>query len=354
MTLRKMVLFIDNRFRIANDKRKRITRYRYIKSKPMQNPDKHGESLKQHILTVAAISALGALAAGAVRLDQYIGNHEVNEDTEAEPEMIFHHQAENDETLVLLGGLCMATDRMAKRCKTQLAPGVSLVAPIWPETGFNKKITLEKTWQHIEQTKPNKIHLGSISMGGPLGLDFLDHGLKSGRQELVEKVVNWGIIGSPMYLGAVRHGPRELVELVDRFGYSYVLNHSRPLLRRWNLNSIANAPSTKIVPQCKYLASQHAARLPIMPQRVLYVRGKKNDPVVDEDGSIKYLEQKHGLIVEQPLNEDWEESEHARTDKASLWFLLSQFGIAKPIAPVVIEQPRTPLTISLQQSTAAA
>jgi hypothetical protein len=320
----------------------------------MQNPNRYGETLKQHIVTAGIISAVGALAAGALKLDQYLGNHVYTEDTEAEPEMVSHHDPDNDQTLVLLGGLCMRTDKVAKRCKSQLAHGVNFIAPILPDTGFNPPITHEKTWQEVERSNPKKILLAGISMGGPQGWDWLDYGLKTGRQDLVEKVTDWGMIGSPMDKSAVRPGPRALVNMVDRLGYSYILNHSRPMLRRWDLKSIANAPSTKIVPQCKYLAGKHAGQLPVMPKHVVYVRGIFPDPVVNEDRSIKILEQKLGFKVEQVVNDDWTHREHAPTDKASLWFLLSQLGVAKPNQPAVLLEQPDPFLLEVGRTALAA
>jgi hypothetical protein len=305
----------------------------------MQNPNRHSETLRQQILTAGIISAVGAVAAGMIKLDQYMGTRDATEDAQADPEIIFHDQPDGDTTLVLLGGLCMGTNNIAKRCKSQLANGVSLVAPIFPDTGFNPVTIFEKTYQKLEETKPSKVILAGLSMGGPLGWDWLQYGLNTGRQELVEKVSSMGLCGSPMDKSAIRLGPRTLVKMVDVLGYSYTLNRSRPLLRRWNLNSIANAPSTKIVPQCKYLAGNHAGKLPIMPGRVVWIRGMLPDPVVDEDRSISILEQKLGAKVEQIVNKAWVLSEHVPTGKPSLRFMLEQLGIAKPNESTIPQMP---------------
>lgn len=332
----------------------RITGARYVKSKTMQNKNDYGETLRQHILTAGIISAVGALAAGAIKFDQYLGTREVAEDTQAEPEMAFHHKPDNDRTLVLLGGLCMNTADLAKNCRSQLAEGVSLITPIYPETGFNPQIIFEKTYQKLEETNPKEVFVLGISMGGPMNWDLLAYGLKTGRQELVEKVSGWGMAGSPMDKKAIRFGPRTLVDMVHRRGYSYALNHSRPLLRRWNLDSIANAPSTKIVPQCMYLAGEHAGRLPISLKRVVYMRGMLPDTVVDEDRSITILEQKLGLTVEKVVNEAWTKRDHARTGKESLRFMLSQFGIAKPKEPAVVQELHPSFPMNMEQSALAA
>lgn len=319
---------------------KRITKVRSVKTQKMQNSNEHEESLKHHLIAVGVISAVGAVAAGALKLDQYLGNRDITEDVIAEPELIFHHQADKTKALVLLGGLCMNTGNVAKRCKSQLADNVSLIAPIFPDTGFNPTTIFEKTYRKLEETNPDEVILAGLSMGGPLSWDWLDYGWQTGRQDLVKKVSTMAFQGSPMNKSAIRPGPRSLINMVEMLGYSYMLNRTRPLLRRWNLNSIANAPSTKIVPQCIYLAREHAGRLPETPERVVWFRGMLPDPIVNEDRSIKILEQKLGRKVEQIVDTAVTQKEHVPTDKRALWFMLSQLGIAKPSELITTQKPQ--------------
>jgi hypothetical protein len=322
----------------------RITGTKHVNTKTMQNPNKYNETLKQHILAAGIISAVGAVAAGALKLDQYLGSRDGIEDGLAEPELIVHHP-DKTKALVLLGGLCMSTNTVAKRFKSQLADDISLIAPIFPDTGFNPITVFERTYQKLEETNPDEVILAGLSMGGPLGWDWLDYGWQTGRQDLVKKVSTMALWGSPMDKCAIRPGPRSLISMVETLGYSYILNHSRPLLRRWNLNSIANAPSAKIVPQCKYLAGKHAGELPVTPDRVVWFRGMLPDPVVNEDRSIKILEQKLGFKVEQIVDQSSTRKEHVPTNKRAIWFMLSQLGIAKSNEPVAAQKPQMTLGI---------
>lgn len=286
---------------------------------------------KQPLVAAGIISAVGALAAGAIRLDRYLGSRDITEDT-AGPDFYIDHKPGADKTLVLLGGLCMQTDAVAERYRSQLAEDTNLIAPIFPETNFNPQTIFERTFRQLEMTKPKEILIAGLSMGGNLGWDLLDYGVKTGRQELVEKVSGFGAWGTPFGKNAIRFAPRMLLNTVSRLGYSYTLDRSRSILINHDYKSLMDAHPAKVVPQCRYLAGNHAGSLQVTPEHIVFIRGALPDPIVNEDAAARALEQKAGRRIEQVVNTDSTRAEHAPTDKKSAWFMLNQLGIAKPVA----------------------
>lgn len=312
--------------RIALRKRKRITRFEGIKAM-LEN--KHGEIPKQPLLAAGIISAAGALAAGALKLDHYFGRRGID-NTEIEPDFVIDHRSGSDQTLVLLGGLCMNTHSVAKNFRSQLADTTSLVAPVFPETCFDPEIIFEKTFEKIEQINPKEILIAGLSMGGIMACDWLEYGLKTGRQDIVERVSGIVTRGTPFGKDAIRFAPRMLLNTVSRLGYSYTLDHGRSLLKNFNCRSLIEANPAKVVPQCRYLAGNHTSPLVFAPERIIFVRGLHPDPIVDEKSAIKAFEKKVGRPVEQVVDNSSTKSEHAPTNRMSAWFMLDQLGIAKP------------------------
>jgi hypothetical protein len=292
--------------------------------------NKH-EIPKQPLVAAGIISAVGALAAGAIKLDRYFGSRGISEDSENTPDFVIEHKPEADKTLVLLGGLCMKIDEVAERYSSQLADDTNLIAPIFPETSFNPQVIFERTFRQLEATQPKEILIAGLSMGGYLGWDMLEYGVKTGRQELVEKVSGFSAWGTPFGKNAIRLAPRMLLNTVSRLGYSYTLDRSRSILIKQDYKSLMEAHPAKVVPQCRYLAGNHAGTLPITPDRIVFIRGAVPDPIVNEDAAAKALEHRAGQPIERVVNNESTRAEHAPTDKKSAWFMLNQLGIAKPI-----------------------
>lgn len=326
MVLRKLFHIIGLPLYIAIRFHRRINRFEGIKTM-LEN--KHGEIPKQPLLAAGIISAVGAVAAGALKLDHYFGSRGID-NSESDPDFVIDHKPKADKTLVLLGGLCMHTDTVAERYKSQLADDTNLVAPIFPENCFDPKSIFERTFEHVEKTNPKQIYIAGLSMGGLLGWDWLAHGLETGRDEIVSKVSGVVARGTPFGKDAIRFAPRMLLNTVSRLGYSYTLDHGRALLKGWNCKSLMEANPAKVVPQCRYLAGNHAGQLPFTPPHIVFIRGSKSDPIVNEGAAIKALEQLTGRPVELAVDQENKKAEHAPTDKKSAWFMLNQLGIAKP------------------------
>jgi hypothetical protein len=304
----------------------RITGFKSIKA---MLEYKH-EIPKQPFVAAGIISAAGALAAGALKLDRYFGSRGIAEE-QSEPEFLIDLKPDADKTLILLGGLCMNTENVAKRYRSELADDTNLVAPLFPEKSFDPESLFEKTYQHVEATAPQEIKIVGLSMGGLLGWDWLDYGLKTGRRELVEKVTDIGLWGTPVGKDAIRFAPRMLLNTVSRLGYSYTLDHGRSLLKGWNCKSLMEAHPAKVVPQCRYLASNHAGPLSITPARIVFVMGAIPDPIVNEEVAARAQEQKTGRSIERAIYTDMERAEHAPTSKKAAWFMLNQLAVAKPL-----------------------
>lgn len=293
--------------------------------------NRNGEIPKQPLIAAGIISAVGALAAGALKLDHYLGSRGLKID-DADPEFIIDYKPAADKTLILFGGLCMHTDEVAERYKSQLASDTNLIAPIFPETGFDPKSIYEKTLAHIEEINPSEIYIAGLSMGGLLGWDLIAHGLETGRKEIVERVKGVAVRGTPFGKDAIRFGPRMLLNTVSRLGYSYTLDRGRSLVKNQSYKSLLEASPAKVVPQCRYLAGNHANKISVVPEQIIYIRGELPDPIVSETTAARSFEHRIGKPVEMVVDHEFQLSEHAPTDKRSAWFMLNQLGIAKPVA----------------------
>lgn len=291
--------------------------------------NKYSEIPKQPLVAAGIISAVGVVAAGIRKLDGYLGSRGIDA-SENDPDFVIDYKPDADKTLVLLGGLCMHTDEVANNFQSQLADDTNLVAPIFPETCFDPKTIFEKTFQHLEKTNPKQVFIAGLSMGGIMGWDLLEYGLQTGRNTIVENTAGLVTRGTPFGKDAIRFAPRMLLNTVSRLGYSYTLDHGRALLRGRNCDSLIEASPAKVVPQCRYLAGNHASTLPVIPERIVFVRGAKPDPIVNENVAIRAFERKLGRPIEQAVDDRSVKSEHAPTDKRSAWFMLNQLGIAKP------------------------
>lgn len=295
----------------------------------MLNSDKNSETAKNYFVTAGVMAAVGGAATAAFRLDQYYGGRGIPEMPSTEPELFFQPRQDADKTLVLLGGFCMGTKGVAKRFNSQLADDVNLIAPIAPDVGFNPQTMFESTYRALEKTNTSKLYVAGLSMGGRLAIDFVNHGFRTGRQDFF-KDYSMAFRGSPMDKHCVRVMPRLLLDTIGLLGYSYTLDHARPILRRFSAKSAATAPITRVVEEGNYLLSDFDRTLPVRPKRVIWVRGMKPDPTINEDRSISLLQKDIGMAIEQYFDKDCTEPKHMPTNKRAAQFMLSKFDLVKP------------------------
>ena len=305
---------------------RRITEIRTYTA--MSELNKHFETVKTPLLAAGMVSAVGALT---LRLDQYLGHRNVVDESGNELDFFVHERPQADTTLVLLGGLCMTGEHVAQRFDRQLSDNVNLVSPIYAPNGLNTGLLFDRLFDEVEKTNPRHIKIAGLSMGGLLSWDWLDHGLKTGRRETVEKVSEVALRGVPAEQRAIRTAPRMLLNTVNKHGYSYALDHSRPLLKRWNCVSLLEASPATIVQQCRYLADRHDSAPSVLPERIVFLRANVPDPIVKEDTAVACLERRLGRSIEQAVDTSYNQSSHIPTDQQSVRFMLYQLGIAKQL-----------------------
>lgn len=294
----------------------------------MSELNKHFETVKNPLLAAGMVSAVGALT---LKLDRYFGRRSITDESGTDLGFFIDERPEAETTLVLLGGLCMMGKHVAQRYASELADDVNLVSPIYASNGFNKELLFDRLYEEVEKTNPKKIMVAGLSMGGLLPWDWLSYGLETGHADTVEKVSAAVLRGVPADQKAIRPAPRMLLNTVSRRGYSYALDHGRPLLKRWNCVSLLEATPVTIAQQCRYLASRHDTVPSVLPEQIVFVRGNAPDPVVDEDVAVASLERRLGQPIEQAIDISFNKSSHVPTDQQSVRFMLSQLGIAKPV-----------------------
>ncbi len=307
----------------------------------MDTPNKHAEFGRQQLLTVGLTSAVGALGmtVAGLSLDHYMGKRGISLSETDEPEVITHTRETVHKTLVLMGGLCMGTQDVAGRFYSQLDEHVDLIAPIAPQSGFNPHRLFEKTYQKLEDGNPDEVLLLGLSMGGLLGWDFLRYGLEHGKDDMVARVSTMAFRATPIGKRAIRPGPRALLTSVGILGYSYMLDHhGRAFLQRRNFASVASAPASRVVPECKYLSRAHMEPLNTTPERLLWIRGRHPDPIIYEDVSIRALTAATGKAPEIHIDERSDRIAHMPTDRRSARFVLDAMGIATDRRPPSAQQ----------------
>lgn len=291
-------------------------------------PENKYERIPQPIIAASLASSIGLLAASALRIDQRLGRSEIVTE-QSNPEFIVTNKSNADRTIVLLGGLCMNTESLGKRFAKQLPDDTNLVSPIFPKACFNPEQIFEETLRHTESTKPRDVIIAGFSMGGLLGLDLMNYGTQTGKTDVINNVSHFISRGTPFSNNAIRPGPRLLLQLADKMGYSYTLNHGRSLLKKWDCKSLIEANPATVVPQCHYLASKHAAQLEYLPERITYITGNTPDPIVNETTSIAALNTIVGRPVEIMTDPGNHDAQHAPTDGRSIRFMLDQL-LVKP------------------------
>lgn len=301
--------------------------------------NKHLETVKTPLVTAGLVSMLGAIT---FKADQYFGTRKAMETAGADLDFYIDQKPGADKTLVLLGGLCMTGDRLARSYAAELTDDVNLLSPIYGSNGFDAKDLFEKLYHEVEKTKPKEIIIAGLSMGGLLAFDWVGHGLRTGRSDTVSKVSESIVRGVPASAKAIRPAPRLLLHTASKVGYSYALEQSRPLLKHWDCVSLLEASPVTIVQQCRYLSKDHSGSLPNFPGNITFVRGASADPIVNEDIAVNNLEQRLHKPITQAIDSEYLSSAHVPTDRHSIRFMLAQLGIARQPAEELTVQP-TPL-----------
>ena len=301
----------------------------YIRSRTseaMSELNKHLETIKGPLLTAGIASAIGAIN---FKADQYFGSKSAHSEHGPELDLAITERLGATKTLVLLGGLCMNGEELASQYQKELADDVNLITPVYDSNGFDGPSLFEQLYDQLDNTPTDDIVIAGLSMGGLIAWDMIDYGIKNGRQDTTEKISHVILRGVPVCPKSIRPGPRLLLNTVQRLGYSYALDHSRPLLRRWNCVSLLKATPAAIVEQCRYLAGPHTNNLESLPDQVTFVRGVLPDPVVDESIAIGTLQRQLGRPVHEVIDSEYLLPVHAPTDRQSVRFMLEQLGIAK-------------------------
>lgn len=302
----------------------------YTKSRTrstMSELNKHIETIKVPLLTAGVASLVGALT---IKADQYFGFRQAHSERGPELDLSIVERSNASKTLVLLGGLCMNGEELAEHYKEELDDNVNLVSPIYDSNGFDGPSLFEQLYDQLDKSPTDEIMIAGLSMGGLIAWDWLDYGIKNGKQDITDKVSHVILRGVPVSTKSIRPGPRLLLNTVQRMGYSYALDHSRPLLKRWNCVSLLKATPAAVVEQCRYLAGPHISNFDFTPEKVTFLRGGLPDPVVDERIAIDTLQQNLNHPINEVIDTEYMYPTHAPTDKQSVRFMLDQLGIAKP------------------------
>lgn len=292
----------------------------------MSELNKHLETIKVPLLTAGIASAIGAIT---FKADQYLGAKKAHSEHGPDLDLCITERQNAKSTLVLLGGLCMNGEELASQYRDELADTVNLVSPVYDTNGFDGPALFEQLYDQLAKTPTDKIMIAGLSMGGLIAWDMIDYGVKNGRQNITDKVSDVILRGVPVCPKAIRPGPRLLLNTVQRLGYSYALDQSRPLLKRWNCVSLLRATPAAIVEQCRYLAGPHIDSPAFTPDRVTFIRGALPDPVVDETVAINTLRRRLGRPVAEVVDTEYLLPTHAPIDSQSVRFMLQQLGIAK-------------------------
>lgn len=316
----------------------------------MSELNKHIETIKGPLLTAGVASVLGALT---FKADQYFGSKRAHSEHGPELDLCITERPGANKTLVLLGGLCMNGEELAAQYQEELADDVNLISPVYDSNGFDGPSLFEQLYDRLDKTPPTEIVVAGLSMGGLIAWDWLDYGAKNGKQDIADRVSHVILRGVPVSPKSIRPGPRFLLNTVQRLGYSYALDHSRPLLKRWDCVSLLRATPAAIVEQCRYLAGPHMNSVDSSPEHVTFVRGALPDPVVDETIAINTLQQRLGRPVDEVVDTQYFHPTHAPTDKQSIRFMLEQLGIAKKSEKESDEASHIPTIRSDYYSTAA-
>lgn len=295
-------------------------------SEAMSELNKHIETIKGPLLTAGIASAIGAIT---FKADQYFGSKSAHSEHGPELDLAITERSGATKTLVLLGGLCMNGEELALQYQNELADDVNLITPVYDSNGFDGPSLFEQLYDQLDSTPTDDIVIAGLSMGGLIAWDMIDYGIKNSRQDTTEKISHIILRGVPVCPKSIRPGPRLLLNTVQRLGYSYALDHSRPLLKRWNCVSLLKATPAAIVEQCRYLAGPHINNPDFLPGKVTFVRGALPDPVVDESIAIATLQQQLGCPVNEVIDTEYLRPVHAPTDRQAVRFMLEQLGIAK-------------------------
>lgn len=292
----------------------------------MSELNKHLETIKGPLLTAGIASAIGAIT---FKADQYFGSKSAHNEHGPDLDLSIIERPNATKTLVLLGGLCMNGEELAAQYQEELAGDVNLISPVYDSNGFDGPSLFEQLYEQLDRSPTDDIVIAGLSMGGLIAWDWLDYGIKNGKQDITDKVSHVILRGVPVSPKSIRPGPRLLLNTVQRLGYSYALDHSRPLLKRWNCVSLLKATPAAIVEQCRYLAGPHTSNFDFSPDKVTFVRGALPDPVVDEQIAINTLQQRLSRPINEAIDTDHMRPTHAPIDTQSVRFMLAQLGIAK-------------------------
>ena len=288
----------------------------------MSNTNNLSNITKQSLLATGLVAA----ASGTVfALDQHLGKREVSTQAEDELEFVSKTPRDADNTVVVLGGLCMNTAEIGENISSQVNPNVNIICPIYPKKGFNADSIIDQTIQKIDSLQSSRLTILSWSMGGLVMLDMLGRLHDNGCHDILNRLDRAVVRGTPFSKDSINKGPKIAMEIANSFlGNSLTLHHGRSALRGIQLALLKEHPSV-VIPQVKYLAGGHSNFFPENTE-LIFVKNIQPDSIVNEDKSIESVSviAPKLAVVEDPHEH---RANHAPTDDQSIRFMMEQAGV---------------------------
>ena len=270
----------------------RITGYRHIKTKVMQNPSTHGESLRNPGLLLASAAAL----AGAAILHDYIKGGRENAELRTETELLTNPVIDAEHTVIWLVG-CMQKGEEAFDNLMQIPEmeDTNLIVPCRPQVSQDGKLDQDamckKIVDQLIATEAKRVVIAADSRGALDAVDLTQYIDRNGLADVLGEFEIMLFNASPHDGQDITDSRKWLLRGAKALQHFSFANHIKPyFMQKAGHGSSAEATLSETVLAGRNIEQAPAVNpLPPVFKKLLYIRGQGPDPTVrTKEASEKY------------------------------------------------------------------